>query len=203
MKKRIITGIIIAVLAILLIPIPRALKDGGTVEYNAVLYSVHKVHSLTDNGFKEGTRVRILFFTVYDDVSPTGGIMTLSAGPKYDICYVCGDPVFKDILDGRTVPVKVICGFGGEQGYLTYSSEDPEVINGFIEAFRQIKINRVEIDNVDVDRINDYTFEMEDGSSVFISLDGRTADKGLFVFQLENTDKLNEMKVLIQGTERE
>ncbi|MBO4310678.1 MAG: hypothetical protein J5856_06390 [Lachnospiraceae bacterium] len=68
-KKIIIPIIVIfACLAVFLIPIPRKLKDGGTVEYNAVAYSVKNVNSLYDKGYMTGTRVRILFWTVYDDV---------------------------------------------------------------------------------------------------------------------------------------
>lgn len=73
-KLRIIIPLIIAL--ILLIPIPMHAKDGGTVTYNAVLYSVTKRHSMWNEsgtpdgtfGYLIGTEVRILWFTVYDDV---------------------------------------------------------------------------------------------------------------------------------------
>lgn len=69
MKKRYTVAIILIVLSVALIPIPRWLKDGGTVEYNAMLYSVHKVHSLnSDGGYNVGTKVRVMFWTVFDDV---------------------------------------------------------------------------------------------------------------------------------------
>lgn len=78
MKKKIMTVICLVLVAlILLVPIPVHYKDGGTVSYNAVLYSVTKVHSITsrytDNGELEmghevGTRVRVLIFPIYDDV---------------------------------------------------------------------------------------------------------------------------------------
>lgn len=70
MKKKaiIITAIVLA--AVLLIPIPIFFKDGGSVEYLAVLYSVTKVHqiSMRGDGYEIGTQVRLLFWTVYDDV---------------------------------------------------------------------------------------------------------------------------------------
>lgn len=68
MKKRIKAAIIIVICAIFLVPVPLRYKDGGTVEYSAILYSVRKVHSLRDDGFDVGTQLRILFWTVYDDV---------------------------------------------------------------------------------------------------------------------------------------
>lgn len=43
-RKRIIICVLLAIL--LLIPIPLRLKDGGTVKYQALLYSVSKVHRL-------------------------------------------------------------------------------------------------------------------------------------------------------------
>lgn len=70
MKTRTKIILIILLCAALLVPIPVGYKDGGTVEYNAVLYTVRKVHSLADRapGYDVGTQVRILFWTVYDDV---------------------------------------------------------------------------------------------------------------------------------------
>lgn len=70
MKKKaiIITAIVLA--AVLLIPIPLFYKDGGSVEYRAVLYSVWKVHSISTrgDGYEVGTEIRLLFWTVYNDV---------------------------------------------------------------------------------------------------------------------------------------
>ncbi len=79
MKKKILKVICwILVALVLLVPIPVHYKDGGTVSYNAILYSVTKVHSITSSrysddgelevGYAIGTRVRVLIFPVYDDV---------------------------------------------------------------------------------------------------------------------------------------
>lgn len=70
MKKRTKVFIIILICAVLLVPIPFWYKDGGTVEYKAILYTVTKQHSLSSHGrgYDIGTRVRILFLEVYDDV---------------------------------------------------------------------------------------------------------------------------------------
>lgn len=67
MKKKVCIIAIIIFLLILLIPIPLHYKDGGTVEYKAILYSVKNNHYMTDGGNMIGTEVRILWFTVYDD----------------------------------------------------------------------------------------------------------------------------------------
>lgn len=70
-KKLIIIATIIIVLLVLLIPIPNHLKDGGTVEYKALLYKVTKYHQLvedSDFGYIEGTQIKILGIEIYNSV---------------------------------------------------------------------------------------------------------------------------------------
>ena len=81
MKKKIfiIFGIVFS-LAILVIPIPAKMKDGGTVHYNAILYDIYDVHRVTsplewndaivENEYIEGTIVKILGFEVYNNTNP-------------------------------------------------------------------------------------------------------------------------------------
>lgn len=72
MKKKYIL-LVLAVL-VLLVPVPLHFKDGGTITYRALLYSVTKMHAMTGppvqstDGYYIGTAVSILFFKVYDDV---------------------------------------------------------------------------------------------------------------------------------------
>ena len=39
MKKKILIAVIVIILLVLLIPIPMRLKDGGTIEYKALIYT--------------------------------------------------------------------------------------------------------------------------------------------------------------------
>ncbi|MCM1537938.1 MAG: hypothetical protein NC254_06035 [bacterium] len=70
-KAAIVCGMILAL--ILLIPVPLRYKDGGTVEYRAVLYSVKLVHTMApaESGLEyvEGTVVTILGIEVFDNVA--------------------------------------------------------------------------------------------------------------------------------------
>ena len=80
MKKKIIILIIVIVLFILLVPIPMHLKDGRTVEYKALLYTVSKVHRLNlipieemekeenNKGYEDGIIIEILGFEIYNNV---------------------------------------------------------------------------------------------------------------------------------------
>lgn len=78
MKKKILKMVCwILVALVLLVPIPLHYKDGGTVKYSALLYSVTNVHSIVTqyvadgeykNGYEVGTIVRVIGFEVYNDV---------------------------------------------------------------------------------------------------------------------------------------
>lgn len=74
MKKKIIVGIGILLAIILLFPIPYHIKDGGSIEYKAILYSVTDVHALNDlenhpeHPYCEGIRIEILGIEVFDNV---------------------------------------------------------------------------------------------------------------------------------------
>jgi len=69
MKGKAIAIGLALLMTILLFPIPLRYKDGGTVEYRAVLYSVYDVHRLAmepEDGFEEGIIVEILGIEIYN-----------------------------------------------------------------------------------------------------------------------------------------
>lgn len=75
MKKKWIKIICVAIALFLLFPVPIKLKDGGTIEYTAILYKISDVHAMAtvedyENGkeFYEGIIVEILGFEVYNNV---------------------------------------------------------------------------------------------------------------------------------------
>ena len=72
MKKRLLKAAIVLVAAILLFPMPLRKKDGGTVEYKALLYSVQDVHRLNPDPqgeeFIEGTIIEILGIEIFNNV---------------------------------------------------------------------------------------------------------------------------------------
>lgn len=74
MKKMLIVATCI-LLFVLLFPAPLYLKDGGTVEYRAILYKVSKVHRIasdedreTGKEFYEGIIVEIFGIEVFNNV---------------------------------------------------------------------------------------------------------------------------------------
>lgn len=73
MKKRIVLVIIIAIAVILLFPIPIKLKDGGSVEYKAVLYTITKYNKLTSTisstEYIDGIGIEILGMEIYNNTN--------------------------------------------------------------------------------------------------------------------------------------
>lgn len=47
MKKKVIATICILFAILLFVPIPMQIKNGGTIKYQAILYSISDVHRLT------------------------------------------------------------------------------------------------------------------------------------------------------------
>lgn len=71
MKKKKIVRICALLLAVLLIPVPLSVKDGGTIIYHAIAYSVEVVHRLnpdmdSEQEFLEGTIIKIFGIEVFN-----------------------------------------------------------------------------------------------------------------------------------------
>lgn len=75
---KIIIVVAVIVLLILLFPIRNQLKDGGTVEYKALLYKISKVHRLISREeieqegkieeYDDGIIIELLGFEIYNSV---------------------------------------------------------------------------------------------------------------------------------------
>ena len=78
MKKKVIIILVAIILLVLLFPIRNQLKDGGTVEYKALVYKVSKVKKLISKEemeqegkikeYNHGIIIEILGFEIYNDV---------------------------------------------------------------------------------------------------------------------------------------
>ena len=73
MKKKVVIFLSLVAAVALLFPIPQHLKDGGTVEYRAILYSFKNVHRLSPGlepakEYQEGTVIAILGIEIFNYV---------------------------------------------------------------------------------------------------------------------------------------
>ena len=71
--KKLLAAICIVLALLLLVPVPIRMKDGGSVEYKAVLYSVTDVHRInpdinSSSQFIEGTIIEIFGVEVFNNV---------------------------------------------------------------------------------------------------------------------------------------
>ena len=76
--KKIIVILVVIVLLVLLFPIKNKLKDGGTVEYKALVYKISKVKRLIPieekeqdvkiKKYEQGTMIEIFGFEIYNNV---------------------------------------------------------------------------------------------------------------------------------------
>lgn len=88
MKKKTLIIIAILVAAILLVPFPFRLKDGGSVEYKAILYTVKAVHQINpdiEQPYIEGTVIKILGVEVFNNTKPSQVNNTSNDGNKSDV----------------------------------------------------------------------------------------------------------------------
>lgn len=78
MKKKIVIGIVVFFVLALLIPVRLQMKDGGSVQYKAVLYSVTKYHQITleadsedeeivEAGYRVGWGIEILGIEIFNN----------------------------------------------------------------------------------------------------------------------------------------
>ena len=71
MKKKIIIIVAIVIFILMLIPTTNKLKDGGSVEYNALLYKYTKIHRLNEKsatGYEDGWELQILGICVGGEI---------------------------------------------------------------------------------------------------------------------------------------
>lgn len=121
-------------------------------------------------------------------------------GAAYDIEYVFPNDTFISVVEGEQIPIEIIVGFGGENGYEQYSTKDTDTINEYIEAFRSVHIKE-EIEEQDkmifvADGIIDYTFVLEGDVKVTLGTDlsEYVTDRGRGIqFHLDNTNQLDDL----------
>lgn len=85
-KKKIIIIVAIVIFILMLIPIPVRLKDGGSVEYKAVLYKYTKIHRLSEKsytGYEDGWELKILEIHVGEKIDTHTKNIQVEIEPTY------------------------------------------------------------------------------------------------------------------------
>lgn len=123
---------------------------------------------------------------------------------EYDIEKVFHNEKFSDVICGNKVPVEIKFGVGGEAGYIQYSTNNPEIIHEYIEAFKEIQIKEEITSQEDwiviFDGIEDYSFVFEDGTEICVSTYLSTyVDDSDVEYVLGNNEKLRQLNARICG----
>jgi hypothetical protein len=68
-QKRRTAILVIAIIALIvfLVPLPSYAKDGGSVDYHAIVYNVTIRHSLAEKGYIKGAEIYIFGVKVFDN----------------------------------------------------------------------------------------------------------------------------------------
>lgn len=104
MKKKVIVIIAVLIAAILLVPIPHRLKDGGSVEYKAILYTVKSVHQIDHNsefGYIEGTIIKILGIEVFNNTEEKTNPKNNSKGGAKNNEIALNEPPALTVIYGK------------------------------------------------------------------------------------------------------
>ncbi len=102
MKKKIILIVIILIAIVLLFPIPMRLKDGGSIEYRAMLYKVTKYHKLTpidietESGYIDRIGIEILGREIFNNTNKVAESYE-QAGASSTLPYI---PEGMEVADG-------------------------------------------------------------------------------------------------------
>ena len=145
-SKKIAKIVIIIILLILLIPIPFKLKDGGTVEWKSLTYSISKVNSIYSiddirMGYKKGVIIKIFNITVFNnskyDIEKEFVIVDSSKNNENFTCASALEEIYKDdeyiyyLPCQKSQYIKVIYAPNEYQEGLKSSLEDGTIkING-------------------------------------------------------------------------
>ena len=160
MKKKNICLIIVGVLLIImLVPVPFKIKDGGSIEYKAVLYTVTKYHNINPEsikGYDDGWKIKILGLTIYDkknvsdfnehviSIKSDNKIINANTG---SFCYKNGQCV--DKVDFQDFGYDVISTYYGNKLYI-------DNLDGTIKSIELFDFSYKEFTNTKVEFTNEY-----------------------------------------------
>lgn len=156
-KKKLI--IIIVLVVLMLIPIPMKLKDGGSTEYKALLYSVTKYHIINHDsvkGYDAGFKIKILGITIYDKINTyvsAEHVISIKSDDKIvkaetgSFCYKSGDCV--DKIDFQDFNYDVISSYYDNKLYI-------ENLDGTIKSVELFDYSSKKFIDISLDYTNDY-----------------------------------------------
>lgn len=158
-KKKIIIIVAIVIFILMLIPIPNRIKDGGSIEYKAILYKYTKIHRLNEKsstGFEDGWELKILGIHVGGEtdvyvtaehkinIRSNDKMITANTG---GFCYKSGSCI--DKIGFEDFDYDTISSYYGNKLYI-------DNLDGSIKNVRLFNYSIREFTDIKVDFTNEY-----------------------------------------------
>lgn len=207
MNKKNILIIAIIILILLLIPIPNRLKDGGSIEYNAVLYSVTKYHSAnpeSTKGYDDGWKIKILGLTIYDEkntyVSTSTSnehIISIKTDNKIidantgSFCYKNGTCI--DKIDFQDFSYDVLTTYYNEKVYI-------ENLDGTIKSIELFDYSYKEFTKTKVEFTDEYIIMPNTSGPYIFVINAIYENKNIKYYFMANINEINgtDLEVIMQ-----
>jgi hypothetical protein len=200
-KKKTIIIVAIVIFIIMLIPVPLRLKDGGSVEYKAILYKYTKIHRLNEQsptGYENGWELRILDFYVggNSDINVSvESVISIKTDDKIinahtgSFCY--NEGVCLDKIDFQEFRYDVINSYYNNKLYI-------ENLNGDIKSIKLFDYGQKTFLDTEVDFTNEYIITPSISGLFIVKINAIYQGKNISYYFMTNISKTNGEEINIK-----
>ena len=193
-KEKIILIIVIVIFILMLIPIPVRLKDGGSVEYKALLYKYTKIHRLSEKsstGYEDGWELKILGIqvggTINTYVEAEHKISIKSNAKKIEaetgsFCYKSGSCL--DKIDFQDFKYDVIRSYYGNKLYV-------ENLDGTIKSIELFDYSSKKFIDTKVEFTNEYIVTPSISGPFIVKINAIYEGKSIEYYFMTNISKIS------------
>lgn len=193
-KKKIIIIVAILIFVLMLIPIPNRLKDGGSVEYNAILYQYTKIHRLNEKsstGYEDGWKLKILGIQVGGEINTyvlAEHKISIKSNDKIieaetgSFCYKNGSCL--DKIDFQDFKYDVIRSYYGNKLYI-------ENLDGTIKSIELFDFSSKKFIDTKVEFTNEYIVTPSISGPFIVKINAIYEGKNIEYYFMTNISKTN------------
>lgn len=193
-KKKIIIIVAILIFVLMLIPIPNRLKDGGSVEYNAILYQYTKIHRLNEKsstGYEDGWKLKILGIQVGGEINTyvlAEHKISIKSNDKIieaetgSFCYKSGSCL--DKIDFQVFKYDVIRSYYGNKLYI-------ENLDGTIKSIELFDFSSKKFIDTKVEFTNEYIVTPSISGPFIVKINAIYEGKVIDYYFMTNISKIS------------
>ena len=194
MNKKKILIILIILIVLMLIPFPNRIKDGGSIEYKAILYKYTKIHRLNEKsstGYEDGWELEILGIRV-------GGKTDLNDTSEHKISIRSNDKLIEantgsfcykkglciDKIDFQDFTYDVIPSYYGNKLYI-------DNLDGHINSIKLFNYSTREYIDYNVEFTDEYIVTPSISGPYIFVLNASYEGKSIEYYFLSNISKIS------------